>query len=57
MKIAMYAPFITNSPETKTNQSQTSCEIVPAPLYILSSSKNNYCIAVVQDIHTLLNSL
>ena len=53
MKIA---PFIANSPETKANQSQTSCEIVPTPLYVLSASKNNHHIAIFQDILTPFNS-
>ena len=34
--------FITSSPETKVNQIQTSCEIVPQYLLVLSAFKNNY---------------
>ena len=40
--------FITNSPATKVNQSQTNYEMRhPAPLCVLSASKNNYRVAVV----------
>ena len=40
--------FITNSPETKANRSQTNCKIVTQHLRdLLSASKNNYRVAVI----------
>ena len=37
--------IITNSPETKVNQSETNCH--QAPSCVLSASKNNYRVAAV----------
>ena len=39
--------FITNSTETKMNQSQTNYNYHLAPLCVLSASKNNYRVDVI----------